>query len=44
VHEVEVDVQEVGLAVGAVHDVAFPDLLGECLRHGGGSSGAIGDP
>ncbi len=38
VHEVEVDVEQVGLAVGAVDDVALPHLLGErswlrqCLR------------
>ena len=38
VHEVEIDVEEIGLAVGTVHHVAFPDLLGERLRHDGGSS------
>ena len=32
VHEVEIDVEEVGLAVGAVHDVAVPDLLAQCAR------------
>ena len=32
VHEVEVDVEQVGLALGAMDDVAFPDLLGERLR------------
>ena len=33
VHEVQVDVEEVGLAVGAMDDVAFPDLLGQRLGH-----------
>ncbi len=32
VHQMEVDVEEVGLAVGSMDDVAFPDLLGERLR------------
>ena len=32
VHQVEVDVEEVRLALGAMDDVAFPDLLGERLR------------
>ncbi|MEJ7719604.1 MAG: hypothetical protein WKF58_03815 [Ilumatobacteraceae bacterium] len=27
VHEVEVDVEEIGLAVGSAHDVAVPDLV-----------------
>ena len=31
--QVEVDVQEVGLALGAMNHVAFPHLLGERLRH-----------
>jgi len=37
VDEVQVDVQQVGLAAraAAVHDVAVPDLLGECLGHRG---------
>ena len=34
VDEVEVDVEEVGLAVGAVDDVALPDLLREYSRSG----------
>ena len=29
VHQVQVDVEQVGLAVGAAHDVRVPDLLGE---------------
>ena len=33
VHQVQVDVQEVGLAVGAVDDVALPDLLRQCQGH-----------
>jgi len=33
VHEVEVDVEEVGLVRRGVDDVPIPDLLGECLRH-----------
>ena len=32
VHQVEIHVEEVRLAVGAMDDVAFPDLLGERLR------------
>ena len=43
VHEVEVDVEDVGLAVGAVNDVAVPDLLSQGPRGIGlrchGSSG-----
>jgi hypothetical protein len=31
--EVEIDVEEIRLAGRAVHDVAFPYLLGERLRH-----------
>ena len=34
VDQVQVDVEQVGLAVGGPHDVAVPDLLGEC--RGGG--------
>ena len=33
VHQVQVHVEEVGLAVGSMDDVAFPDLLRERLRH-----------
>ena len=33
-HEVEIHVEEVGLIVAAVDDVAFPYLLGQRLRHG----------
>ena len=33
VDEVEVDEEQVGLAVGAVHDVALPDLLAQGLRY-----------
>ena len=32
VHEVEVDVEEVGLALGAADDVALPHLLAQGLR------------
>ena len=32
VHEVEVDVEELGLALRRMHDVAIPDLLTESLR------------
>jgi hypothetical protein len=35
VHEMEVDVEQVGLAVGAMHDVSFPHLLRERLGHCG---------
>ena len=31
VHQVQVDVEQIGLALGMVHEVAVPDLLGE--RH-----------
>ena len=34
VHEVQVDVEQVGLALGAAHDVGVPDLLGERAAHG----------
>ena len=34
VHEVEVDVQQVGFAGCGVHDVSVPDLLRQCLRLG----------
>ncbi len=34
VHEMQVDVEEVGLAVGAMHDMAFPYLLSQRLGHG----------
>jgi hypothetical protein len=33
VHEVHVDVEQVGNACGAAHDVAVPELLGERLAH-----------
>ena len=33
VEEVEVDVEEVGLPLGATDDVCVPDLLGECPCH-----------
>ena len=33
VDEVEIDVQQVGLTVGAVHDVRIPDLLRERTSH-----------
>ena len=36
VHEVQVDIEQVGLTVGAMHHMAFPHLLGERLRHAGG--------
>ena len=38
VHEMEVDVEQIGLPGGAVDDVALPQLLRECL----GSVGRIG--
>lgn len=31
--EVEVDVEEVGLPLGATYDVCVPDLLGQCPCH-----------
>ena len=33
VHQVQVDVQQVGLTLRGVHDVCVPDLFGECLPH-----------
>ena len=41
VHEVQVDVEEVGFAGGRVNDVPIPDLLGECSRCGGAHGGSI---
>ena len=44
VHEVEVDVEQVGLALGPVHDVALPDLVAEGpgLGHGGVLPSGVG--
>ncbi len=33
VHQVQVDVQQVGLTLRGVHDVCVPDLFGERLPH-----------
>ena len=41
VHEVEIDVEQVGLAVGSMHDVALPHLLGQRLGHRCASSGRL---
>jgi hypothetical protein len=41
VHEVQVDVEQVGLAVGAAHHVGVVDLLRQGLRHGAFLSGGI---
>ena len=32
VHEVQVDVEQRGLALGGTHDVCVPDFIEECLR------------
>jgi hypothetical protein len=34
VHQVEIDVEEVGFPGGRVHDMRVPDLLAQRLRHG----------
>ena len=34
VEEMEVDVEEIGLPLGATYDVCVPDLLGQCPCHG----------
>ena len=41
VHEVQVDVEEVGLALGATHDVGVPDLLGQRARERVGVSHGV---
>ena len=34
VHEVEVDVEQVGLAVALANEMLIPDLLGQCASFG----------
>ncbi len=44
VHEVQVDVEQVGLVVGTPDDVGVPDLLRECAPHGPLLQVASSDP
>jgi hypothetical protein len=34
VHEVQIDVEQIGLALTVAHDVVVPHLLTECPSHG----------